>query len=317
MEIDNLIIIKNGIDSGAKEALISWIAEHFENVKIDCVFELYKCDKERYVIKVDQRIGNKKFYELIQYLFRLKKINSKIEIEGFTTGKGDNQLRNKKLLVYISPNDFDDSVSAVSSQNKNYRIYFYENIIKEKIAENKQYEYPDNIKLEYPEIIKSAQILQLKKEKSDKNSTIRFFIILPIAILLFAWGLPLETYDTKMFTDWISYFGAGLGIWYYVDYKILRIDKLYYLSLLISIIYLVVGLNLIEKNVSNYTTEHGFLFYPLVLLLIQKPARKIYLLIMKKEPEVSRIGPVSVIIYSVSLLLIPLAFVFLITFIIV
>jgi hypothetical protein len=322
MEIDNLIIIKYGSHSDIKKTLIQWIKERFEDVNIDFVFELYKYERENYIIKADERITNRYFCELINYLFRfLKKTNRRIEIEGFTTWRDDIKLGNEKILVYVLPDNWKDSTYLVSSTNKNYRIHYYEENSKKEIEEVRKYKYPDNIKLNNPEILKRDQILQLEKEKSEKITTIRFFVILSIAIILFLplllqllqvlrLNLPLENYcDTKIFTDVISHIGIGLGIWYLMDYKMLRIDRLYNLSLIISIIYLVSGLTLIWKIAPN--CEIGFgLLYPLVLLLTQKTARKIFLQIMKKEPEINTHGPISFGIYSMCLFLIPIVLVF-------
>merc|ERR1711991_412988 len=105
------------------------------------------------LIKADNKLDNERFFYLINYLKYPENIQYDATVEGFTKGGSENVLKNKNLLVYISPTDNEyDNVLIATSENENFKVDFGGRIIK--TAENKQYKLPTDLNLEFPETIK-------------------------------------------------------------------------------------------------------------------------------------------------------------------
>lgn len=302
MLINNLIYIKGENTVNIEEALKKWINIRFDEDKNDLIFKLYEININESVILTDTRLYNEDFFYLINYLYNSKKLKNKIRLEGYIIGNEENELKGKKTLIYISSTDSIYSVSAVSEDGINYRIDFDKKITQ--IDNDKKYQYPKIINLENPKIIKVMDVFFIKQQETQRDITARYILISSIIVLIFLLCLIIGVHNPSLFNNWISKFGIGLGIWFTIDYKMLRINKFYLISIIIWILYFGIIL-LIKKNDTNFIIDNGMI-YPLTVLLFQKILRKVYLVLLNKEPKVDRIGSVSEIIYSMFLLIVPI-----------
>ena len=140
---DNLIFINGGAYANIKKALRQWMTTYSDDLPDDLTFEIYKNARGKHIIKADERLNNWLFYFLINYLNYHEVIEHKVEIEGFTTGKDNDVLKDKKLIVYISPDDKDgDNVYVTTTENNNYKVDFGGKITE--ADENKPYYLPSN-----------------------------------------------------------------------------------------------------------------------------------------------------------------------------
>ncbi len=142
----------------------------------------------------------------------------------------------------------------------------------------------------------------MRKGKNEyERIRLRFKIILIIVFcvtlinwLIFPFFIDLEVFEVITFgVSW------GVFIWFLTDYKMLRLNKFYFLSLLVAIVILAGGF------AANYYYDIGLICFalPLLLLIIQKPLRVLFLIYFKREPIVDRYdGKWNDIIYALILL---------------
>ena len=305
MTIDNQILISGGAYNDIKRALRQWIDLYSESLQDGLTFELFKNGRGNHIIKADERLDNERFYYLVNYLNYPEGIEYKIDIEGFTTGKEKNVLKDQKLLVYISPTDKEgDNVFVATADNNNYKIDFGGEI--SVTREKKLFRLPSIQNLDNPEILRvnKQEVSRHIKEKSKDNIQKRFRIISFLAIILFFASLFPSFYDTQTFIRTTFLFGMGLGFWFFVDFKMLQSDKYYFYCLLICAGFLGYTV-LVKEALNNMKIDLVDLgaFHPLTLLIIQWPTRKIYILLFKREPEVDKHGKFADVIYTIILFL--------------
>ena len=265
-----------------------WIDLYTKSLQDGLTFKLFKNGNGNHIILADERLDNERFYYLVNYLYYPQGIRYKIDIEGFTIGKENNVLKDQKLIVYISSTDKEgDNVFVATADNNNYKIDFEGKISETK--EKKIFRLPSNQNLDNPEILRvnKKEVSSQIKEKSKDNIEKRFRIISFITIVLFMTSLFVPFYSTQTFIKITFFLGMGLGIWFFLDFKMLQSGKYYFFGFLISLIFLSYTV-LIKKVLNN--TEVDFVdlgaFYPLMLLIIQWPTRKIYIMLFKREPEI-------------------------------
>ena len=148
-------------------------------------------------------------------------------------------------------------------------------------------------------------MIQNREEENKKSIEKRFKIIstIGISILTITLLFLLTTNNIYTFSKITFFFGMGIGFWFLVDYEMLRDDKFYFRCVIIGLIFLVYGI--LIKYLTKYDsqiTDFGAL-YPLTLLIVQRPARKLYIKILKKEPKVDRYGTFLDLIYTIILFL--------------
>jgi hypothetical protein len=302
MTNDNLIIIRGGAYNDVKKALRQWIDLYTDSLQEGLTFKLFKNGHGNHIILADERVDNERFYYLINYLNYPEGIKYKIDIEGFTTGKEKNVLKDQKLLVYISSTDKEGDNVFVATANNNYKIDFGGGILETK--EQKTFRLPSNQNLDNPEILRVNKQMVTRQIKTKFNDNIekRFRIISFITSILFLMSLFVSFFDTNSFIKATFFFGLGLGLWFFTDFKMLQSDKYYSYSLLVSIIFL--GYTVLMKKVQNNTEvdiiDLGGL-YPLSFLIIQWPTRKIYIMLFKREPEIEKYGEFANMIYTLIL----------------
>lgn len=302
MNTDNQILIKGGDYSDVKKALQQWIDLYSDSLQDGLTFEIFKNGLENHIIKADERIDNERFYYLVNYLNYPEGIEYKAEVYGFTTGKEKNILKDQKLLVYILLTDKErDNVFIVTAENQNYKIDFGGKI--SETRERKLFQIPPHKNLDKPEILrvvkkKASQIKEKSREKIEK----RFRIISFIVIILFLINFLVSIYDIHTFIKTTFFIGMGLGLWFFIDFEMLQLEKYYSYSLLISIIFL--AYTVLIKTILN-STEVELIdlgaFYSLALLIIQWPTRKIYIILFNREPEIDQRGKFADIVYTLIL----------------
>lgn len=309
MPIDNLVTISGGSYANIKKALVQWIHLYSKDMTPDYVFELHKNGRGNHVIVADPRLDNDRFYFLVNYLNYPENIDYKVKIRGYTVGRNNNVLKDKRLLIYIPEEDHDyDNVFVVTTENITYKVDFGGAIIsvETKIA----FQQPDNFNLDNPEIIKPKKELLSEESIAESTGTIRkrFRIISLSALIVYVACLLVLEYDFKLFVKGIIFFGIGLATWFLGDYKMLQSPMYYFYSLLMSLLYIGITLFLIEGCVEcDFDTIRFPMFYPLLLLLIQKPLRFLFKASLKREPVVDRPPPTFWDgVYTITLFLVPI-----------
>ncbi|MBL0911031.1 MAG: hypothetical protein IBJ09_01570 [Bacteroidia bacterium] len=90
--------------------------------------------------------------------------------------------------------------------------------------------------------------------------------------------------------------GAALCLWFYGDFKMLRVYRYYVYYLLMGSVLLVYGF--ILPHIHPDARQAGCQG-PLFFLLVQRPLRFLFIFILKREPELQRNdGPVADRVYS-------------------
>jgi len=135
------------------------------------------------------------------------------------------------------------------------------------------------------------------------NVVKRFKVIFFIGLGLFMISPITYFIDIEIFF-WANFFlGYGLWSWLIYDYKILQSNRHYVYCLLITIAF--GGYCLLLKQI-NFSA-----FLPLMLLLIQRPSRLIYKVLLNREPVSSvftlyRFTKIwSDLVYTVILIVVP------------
>ncbi|MES2395915.1 MAG: hypothetical protein V4549_07930 [Bacteroidota bacterium] len=132
----------------------------------------------------------------------------------------------------------------------------------------------------------------------------RFKIILIIAIVLF-----LSTYfilfvlkEEELFLKVTFFLGMGIWLWFFSDYEMLRQNNYFLGCFGISVLYAIYGITLYDHyRYDDNVLMHFGALHPLILLLVQRPLRQVYLMLFNKEPKVDRHGKFTDLIYTVIL----------------
>lgn len=293
MTVDNLIIIKGGAYNDIKKALRQWIDLYSKDLQDDLTFQLFKNGRGKHIIQADKRLNNERFYYLINYLNYPEGIEYKIDIEGFTTGKDDNKLKSKSLLVYISPTDQEyDNVFVTTSENENYKVDFGGRITE--TAERRNFKLPSDLTFELPETLAVEKRHDFETESGTINNNLnkRFKIISAIIISAFALTYLIFKADENFLKINFVIAFVVWG-WLTVDYKILQVDKLYFGSVALGLTILLFGYLLKKEltNEENISLVLSGTSMPIFFLIIQRPARFVFKRIMKREPKVDRPAP--------------------------
>lgn len=290
MTTDNLILIKGAAYNDIKKALRQWLDLYLKDLQDDLTFQIFKNGRGNHIIQADKRLDNERFFYLVNYLNYPEDIEYKIDIEGYTTGKDNNQLKGKDLLIYISPTDKEyDNVFVTTSENENFKVEFGGKITETR--DKRIFNYPTDLIFEYPETIKiNRKEKEHKEEKINERSIDkRFKILAIIAASLTLIGIVITQVDPQIFREFSFFLGMGIGAWFFLDYKMLQSGTHYLYSFGIAIgyfLYILTYNGELNKSVLDYGA-----IYPLTLLIVQKPARLIYKATLNREPVVDRVPP--------------------------
>ena len=236
---NNLILINGGAYTEIKKALKKWIDLYSNQIENDLDFKLYKNGNGNHVIKVDDKLNNESFFYLVNYLKYPEGIDYKIDIEGYTTGE-NGLLKSKKILVFISPNDNEyDNVYVTTDENKNYKVDFGGRITLS--DEKKLYKIPPKLNLNNPEILKVPKSIKNKDKEYVEKVKKRFKILLISTIFISTSSLIVKFIlnDNELFLQLTFLLGLGIWSWLFSDYKMLRIKKIYFKCIILSLFFLI------------------------------------------------------------------------------
>lgn len=293
MTVDNLIVIKGGAYNDIKKALRQWIDLYSKDLQDDFTFQLFKNGRGKHIIQADKRLDNERFYYLINYLNYPEGIEYKIDIEGFTTGKDDNKLKNKNLLAYLSPTDKEyDNVFVTTSENENYKVDFGGRITE--TGERRNFKLPSNLTFELPETfaVEKTHNFETSSGTTNNNLDKRFKIISAIIISAFVLTYLIFKADENFLKINFTIAFVVWG-WLAVDYKILQVDRLYFGSVALGLMIFLFGYLLKKEFANEENIPHvlSATTMPIFFLIIQRPVRFVFKRIMKREPKVDRPAP--------------------------
>lgn len=306
MKYNNLIFINGGAYTEIKKALNQWIALYSDQIQSDLNFKLYKNGKGNHIVQADERLDNDKFFYLVNYLKYPEGIEYIIEIEGYTTGE-EKVLKSKKLLVYISPNDKEyDNVFVTTEENENYKVDFGGKVTV--IEDFKTYRIPQEFSLNTPETlkVKKREIKENGANETDGKIYKRFKVLSILVTILFFGTIFFHVIsnDDLQFQNLTFYLGLGIWLWFFSDYEMLRIDKLYFRCIFIATSFSIYGIWMFNYF-GNSADVLMFLssMSPLTLLILQRPIRKLYIKHLKREPKIDNHGQFADLMYSLFLML--------------
>lgn len=310
MNMENIIKIKGGSYTDVKKALRQWIHLYSDNLDKSLTFELYKNGQGNHLIKTDDRLDNENFFFLVNYLKYPENIDYKISIEGYTYGKDYKEFINQNILVYIAQNDTDyDTVNVVTQENKIYKVDFGGKI--KEVSDNISYSSFNVPDLSNPETLRVTKPLKKDKDQETIVSPVkvekRFKIISIIALIIIAGTFLIFSHDRDLFVTITFFTGMGIGGWFFIDFKMLRIDKFYIFSLFVAGLYLGYGILLKSTMLDNVELIDLGSLFAVSFLIVQKPVRLLYKQIFKREPEIVNQGDSSAkfwdIVYTIILFL--------------
>lgn len=321
MTFDNLIIVEGGSYNDIKKALKQWMFEYHKELNDDFQFKVYNNGRGNHVIQVDNNLDNCRFNYLVNYLQYPSDTNYKVSVIGFTVAKDpklfDHDLIGKRIQVYIPEDDTEyDVVYVVSEYNQAYKVDFRGKTTK--LDKSREFVNigPDLNLLADPEIVTTEikEIKEHQEEESIKSIEKRFKIISLIAATFVALTSLTVFFNPKLFVDLNFFLSLVIGAWLFGDYKLLQIDKFYLYSFLLAGGLFLYGLlikNYIFPNSPDYV-KIGFL-YPISILIIQKPARLLFKLLLKREPVIDKPPPtfwdgVYTIILFIAFAIVPFIF---------
>lgn len=125
----NIITIKNCDEQSIKNALDTWINLYEESLDNGLKFKLFRQSDESFLVRVDKKLDNERFFYLVNFLQLSEGIEQKGQVEGFTISEDNSKLQGKNILVYFDEESEFDTVK-ISTDNKEYFLYdFGGNII--------------------------------------------------------------------------------------------------------------------------------------------------------------------------------------------
>jgi hypothetical protein len=306
--MNNLISIKGSSIDDIKKVLWQWIDLYITELQDGMTFEIYKNRELNHLIKVDNRLSNKMFFILIDYLkyhdavsYDIQKrgftkeirrilddgkIRNNVKIKGFITGQDDNILKGKRLLVNmptVAAYRAYEHFLITTDEGENYKIDFAGKVTAS--DERREFKQPDNIVFQNPDIltVRPADFANELRVRTEWQIGKRFKPIAFIALALFFLGHISFLSDLNLF---LMFFGSGLFAWFISDYKMLQSDRYYLYCLLISIVFcgycMLVG-RFFDDSISFWGS-----LIPLNLLVVQKPTRQLYKSLFKREPVIER-----------------------------
>ena len=149
-------------------------------------------------------------------------------------------LKSKKILVFISPNDNEyDNVYVTTDENKNYKVDFGGRITLS--DEKKLYKIPPKLNLNNPEILKVPKSIKNKDKENEEKVKKRFKILLISTIFISTSSLIVKFIlnDNELFLQLTFLLGLGIWSWLFSDYKMLRIKKIYFKCIILSLFFLI------------------------------------------------------------------------------
>lgn len=300
-----IITIHGGSASQIKAALNNWIDAYSMVLTDGMQFELCTKTDGHYLLNVDARLNNMHFYFLINYLKYPEGVAYSVDIQGYTIGESDSAFSGQKVMAYVSKNDKEyDNVYVVTEANVHYKVDFGGTVTI--IQDKNLYLAPSIGSSIATEKITFNRKKALKQGEDARTltTTKRFKIVslVIIALLGVIVFLPTIITDVNLIHQITLVFCIGIGTWLLSDTQILRIDRLYLFSMLLSFLVIGAGYFLVETKELPQISLSSF-FLPFSLLIVQWPSRRVFKLMFKREPTVDNAGPFPDRAYSIVLFL--------------
>jgi hypothetical protein len=303
----NIITIKNCSEPSAKKALDSWIDLYQESLESHLTFKLFKQSDESFLVEVDQKLDNERFFYLVNFLQLSEGIEQQGQVEGFTISEYSSKLKGKNILVYFDKGCEFDTVK-ISTDKAEYFLYDFGGNLTS-IKQGKTCLTP---LLSLGTELSSRTTSRAKKNKAIKkykDAVLKRFIIIWsliwIASILLIYHSPfdLQKPDIKF---WIAF---SIVIWLFSDYKVLQSFKRQLVSFcLVLLLYQYVFLENLDELLSS---TDAVLLLPISLLVVQLPLRLAFKAMFKREPVIDKSSPSFLdFIYTMILLLGAMAFMF-------
>lgn len=288
-----------------KKALEQWIDLYADNFSSKLNFKIFEKETDRQIIIADDLLDNTHFFYLVNYLEYPEDIEYSVEIKGATIGKNiDQRLDDKELMVYVSNDDTEfDNVYVVTTDNEHYKVDFGGKITQQ--TDNKIFSTVDISNLKNPITLSiDPNHKRLKEDKSDLKISKRFRIIFFVAVIavLVHFFVPYVSDSVEIIEKWTLFTGIGIGLWFFMDYEMLRLNNFYIKSLLVAIGFFCYGYIFSYYHQESISDLNSISFiFPLSLLIVQYPTRQLYKLIFNREPEVNNHGKFVDLIYTMIL----------------
>ena len=287
----NTIIVNHCSYSILKAALSKWISENKDQARKASSFEIHSPEAQRHIIKIGAEIDNKLFMSLVLGLGTSEDVYGSLNVIGFTKVNNSSvftaEPTGKPVMMFV-PKDAHDTVHAVTADNKGYKIST-SGIAEETEAKRTYYE----------PVIGNSKPVELISEvatikKKDKGRSLkakrqkRFNIISVIIIIAYIINLLVQIKNPSQFLFNHYMLGAAVATWFFIDYKLLQVDELFYKSLVLALLLLGYGYFVFGKYETYpdliYLT--GGVTLPFTFLVLQRVFRFIFILFLDREPKV-------------------------------
>jgi hypothetical protein len=285
--VSNLITVQGGAFTDVKKALQQWADGYSDQLPKDYTIKLYRNGRGNHVVVPDPLENIDLFFYLVNYLEYPEDITYKVKVEGFVTGKGDARIEGKAILVYVPEDDKEyDNVYVVTEEGKQYKIDFGGKITA--VQSNKSYEVPNLGELSAPSLISMPVVKEEAKEGIQDKLKNRFDLIYKLCILLFAVNIivPEITGDFLFFGKSTMILQMGVMLWFMMDEELLQMDRFFVRCLAISLAVLLYQalIFIVHGEIQAVDTSLGSMM-PISYLVVNWPARKLFVKLLKREPE--------------------------------
>ena len=280
METDKIIIIKNCTKTELQRILEDWCALYPPKSRVRTVFEIAEMNADIFVIKVDKRIDDTRFFFLVNYCAYPIDFEKTFEAVGYINSV--KALQNKKAFVFNNESDPDgDNVWLITQDNETHKFDFGGKYIQ--IATENEYKELDTSHLpsEYEEFVvrtESNSKTGKEKAKAEKSkrwlkrrfkffSTLLFTCLFLMMLLLFIEPSASEPLIVIVFFIF--------GFWLVCDYKIFNDAKKVFLCVTISLLFAALGVIVYNDTIiRSHSHLLGFTTAPLatvgVMWLVNK-----------------------------------------------
>lgn len=311
------VILIEGIDSEEViNALKDWAYSYRKSWNVNLLFKLYETGIKQFVL-ICPFLKNDLFFFLVNFLKYPGNIvyEAEVLVVGYTHGDAYYPFNGRMISVYPpDQNRTGARLHVVTQDHVHYDISLAGKVRKRK--GNRTYQEP-TVKLQGKGrriILETSRPREatVVSKKTTWKVRIRFRIILGCILLI--WLLvSLFRYlnfggsITNSLTELLY---IGTIVWIYLDYVMLRSNRLYVTMLVITLLeFLYHGI--LTKWSKFFTTDLLYSF-PFLFLIFQRPVRLLFLRITGEEPEINYLNPFNTGIYSSLILLFPVLIIWLI-----
>lgn len=311
--MNNILFIEGGTYTDIKKALGQWLDASTDILTPGLFFELYKNGRGKHIVKADDKLENEQFNYLLNYLKYPEDIDYKIEVTGVTTIFEPTvfpiERIGEEILIFIPESDDEyDNVYWVTKDGQVFKTdfggkTFESNVLKiheEPEFNPDEFPPPENF---YSKRVADNPIDTIGPEVNEEiiGKRFRVFSILIGALIFFS---LLFYKNPSVFLDINKVIVFATLAWFVTDYTMLSTNKYFNLSFLFAIAivsygYLVRQSHPFYKFVGNLEWT---LSIPLIFLIVQKPLRIGFKLIMKREPVLEKPLPSFVDFIYIALL---------------